>query len=66
MFRMSQKIYCLQKVKHIKYKQIKRYVSADDSNEFTKIVDLYNRLCESIHKNCNEFWKKKKEYFILD
>jgi len=34
MFRMSQKIYCLQKVKHIKYKQIKRYVSANDSNEF--------------------------------
>jgi len=50
MFRMSRKIYCLQKVKHIKYKQIKRYVSANDSNEFAKIVDSYNRLCESIHK----------------
>jgi len=53
MFRMSRKIYCLQKVKHIKYKQIKRYVSANDSNEFAKIVDSYNRLCESIHKKCN-------------
>jgi len=61
MFRMSQKFYCLQKVKHIKYKQIKHYVSANDSNEFAKIADSFNKLCESIHKKCNEF--KKKEYF---
>jgi hypothetical protein len=38
-FRISRKIYCLQKVKHIKYKQIKRYKSACNSNEFSKIVD---------------------------
>ena len=63
MFRMSRKIYCLQKVKHIKYKQIKRYVSANDSNEFAKIVDSYNRFCESIHKKCNEF--RKKEYIYI-
>ena len=30
MFRMLRKIYCLQKVNHIKYKQIKRYVSTND------------------------------------
>jgi len=64
MFRMSRKIYCLQKVKHIKYKQIKRYVSANDSNEFAKIVDSFNRLCESIHKKCNEFRKKEYLYCI--
>jgi len=58
MFRMSRKIYCLQKVKHIKYKQIKRYVSANDSNEFAKIVDSYNRLCESIYKNISNLGKK--------
>jgi len=59
MFRMSQKNYCLQKVKHIKYKQIKRFVY-----EFAKIVDSYNRLCESIHKKCNEFRKKEYLYWI--
>ena len=64
MFRMSRKIYCLQKVKHIKYKQIKHFVSAWDSNEFAKIVDSYNRRCESIHKKCNEFRKKKKNIYI--
>ena len=64
MFRMSRKIYCLQKIKHIKYKQIKRYVSTNDSNEFAKIIDSYNRLCESIHKNCNEFRKKEYLYWI--
>jgi len=63
MFRMSHKIYWLQKVKHIKYKQIKGFKSASDSNEFTKIVDSHNRQCESIHKKCNEF---KKGIFILD
>ena len=51
-------------VKHIKYKQIKRYVSVNDSNEFVKIVDSYNRLCESIHKKCNEFKKKEYLYWI--
>jgi len=65
MFRMSRKIYCLQKVKHIKYKQIKRYVSENDSNEFAKIVDSYNRLYESIYKKCNEF-RKKNIYIGLD
>jgi len=64
MFRMSRKFYCLQKVKHIRYKQIKSFVSANDSNEFAKIVDSNNRLCESIHKKCNEF--RKKRIFILD
>jgi len=64
MFRVSRKLYCLQKVKHITYKQIKRYVSANDSNEFAKIVDSYNRLCESIHKKCNEFRKKEYLYWI--
>ena len=64
MLRMSRKIYCLQMVKHIKYKQIKRYVSVNDSNEFVKIVDPYNRLCESIHKKCNEFTKKEYLYWI--
>jgi len=59
MFRMSRKIYCLQKVKHIKYKQIKPYKSANDFNEFTKIVDSYNNLCKSIHKKCTELRKKK-------
>ena len=60
MFRMSHKIYCLLKVKHVKYKQIKGFKSASDSNEFTKIVDSYNRLCESFNKKCNKF--RKKEY----
>jgi len=64
MFRMSRKIYCFQRVKYIKYKQIKHYVSANDSNEFAKIVDLYNRLCKSIHKKCNEFRKKEYLYWI--
>ena len=32
-FRMSSQIYCLQKVKYIKYKQIKGYKSTCDSNE---------------------------------
>jgi len=49
-FKMSRKNYCLRKVKHIKYKQIKCYVSANDSNEFAKIVNSYNRLYKSIHK----------------
>jgi len=63
MFRMSHKIYCLQKVKkHIKYKQIRCYWSVCGSNEFAKIVDSYNRLYESIHKKCKEFRKKKEEY----
>jgi hypothetical protein len=61
---MSRKIYCLQKVKHIKYKQIKHYVSVNNSNEFDKIVDSHNRLCESIHKKCNEFRKKEYLYWI--
>jgi len=61
---MSYKIYCLQKVKHKKYKQIKCFVSANDSNEFTKIVDSYNRLCELIHKKYNEFRKKEYLYWI--
>ena len=30
------------------------------------IFDSYNRLCESIHKKCNELKKKKKEYIIKD
>jgi len=60
-----EKLYCLQKIKQIKYKQIKRYVSANDSNEFAKIVDSYYRLCESIHKKCNEFRKKKNIYIGL-
>jgi len=51
-------------VKHVKYKQIKRYVTANDSNEFAKIVDSYNRLCDSIHKKCNEFRKKEYLYWI--
>jgi len=29
-----------------------------------KIVDSYNKLCESIHKKCNEFRKKKKNIYI--
>jgi len=33
---------CLQKVKHIKYEEIKHYVSTNDSNELVKIVDSYN------------------------
>jgi len=45
MFRMSCKIYCLQKgKKYIKYKQIKGYKLAINFNEFAKIVDLYDRL----------------------
>ena len=37
MFRMSRKIYMVfKRLKHIKYKQIKHYVSANDSNEFAK------------------------------
>jgi len=68
MFRMSCKIYCLQKVKHKKYKQIKCYKSASDSNEFVNIVDSYNRLCvlihKKIHKKCNEFRKKEYIYWI--
>jgi len=39
MLRMSRKIYCLQKVKYIKYKQIKGYKPVCNSNEFTKIID---------------------------
>jgi len=36
-------------------------------NEFAKIVDLYNRLCESIHKKMlTNLGKKKKRIFILD
>jgi len=62
---MSRKIYCFQKVNHIKFKQIKGYKFACDSNEFTKIVDSYNRLCESIHKKCNEFRKKRIIYIGL-
>ena len=57
-FGISHKIYCLQKVKHIKYKQIKCYVSANDSNEFAKTNDSFNRPCVSIHKKCNKFGKK--------
>jgi len=64
MFRMSHKIYCLLKVKHVKYKQIKGFKSASDSNEFTKIVDSYNRLCESFNKKCNKFRKKEYLYWI--
>ena len=65
MFRMSRKIYYyLQKVKHIKYKQIKSYKSSSNSNEFVKIVGTFNRLCESIHKKCNEFKKKDYLYWI--
>jgi len=37
----------------IKYKQIKSYKSVRDYNEFAKIDDSYNRLCESIHKTFN-------------
>jgi len=59
------KFYCLQKVKHIKYKQIKGDNSASVSIEFTKIVDSHNRLYESIHKKCNEFKKKKIIYIGL-
>ena len=67
MFRMSHKIYCLQKVKHEKFKLIKdmqicKY--ANDSNKFTKIEDSYNRQCELIHKKCNEFRKKEYLYWI--
>jgi len=58
MFIMSQKIYCLQKIKYLKYKQIKSYKSVIDPNEFAKIVDLNNRLWESIYKNVINSIKK--------
>jgi len=63
MFRMIRKIYCLQKVKHIKYKQIISYKSTSDSTEFAKIFESYNRLYESIHKKCKKF--RKKEYLYI-
>jgi len=58
MFRMSLKFYCLQKVNHLKYKQIKSCKSVCHSNELVKTIDSYNSLYESIHKKCNEFRKK--------
>jgi len=39
-------------------------ISANDFNEFTNIVDSYNRLCESIPKKCNKFRKKEYLYWI--
>jgi len=59
---VSQNIYCLQKVKYIKYEQIKHYKSASDSNKFAKIIDSYNRLCESIQKKKKK--KKKRNIYI--
>ena len=53
----------LKKIKHLKYKQIKSYKSASDSNEFAKIIDSYKLLCESIHIKYNEF---RKKIFILN
>ena len=50
MFGMSRKNLLSSKGKTFQYKQIKGYKSAFDSNEFTKIVDPYNRLRELIHK----------------
>ena len=66
MFRMSCKIYCLQKgKKYIKYKQSKGYKLAINFNEFAKIVDLYDRLMW-INSLKNVTNSGKKRIFILD
>ena len=52
MLKMSpQYLLCLQKGKNIWniLKQIKSFVSINDFYEFAKIVDSYNRQCESIY-----------------
>ena len=65
MFRMSWKIYCLQKVKHIIYKQIKRYVSTNDSNEFVETVNSNNRLyMNQIIKNVIKLGKREYLFWI--
>ena len=65
MFRMSRKIYCLQKVKHIIYKQIKRYVSTNDSNEFVETVNSNNRLyMNQIIKNVIKLGKREYLFWI--
>jgi len=61
---LSRKIYCLQKVNHFKYKQRKHYKSANDSNEFAKIVYSCKRLCELINKKYNKFRKIEYLYWI--
>ena len=63
-FRMSFKIYCLQKVKHIKYNINKLRVINLQLIPVGKIIDSYNRLCDSIIIKCNVFRKKEYVYQI--
>ncbi|ORX63948.1 hypothetical protein BCR32DRAFT_330744, partial [Anaeromyces robustus] len=64
MFHMSRNIYCLQRVKSLKYRQIKKSHLDYEPNQFIILVASYNKLCQSIHKKCNEFRRQNYLFWI--
>ncbi|ORX85559.1 hypothetical protein BCR32DRAFT_276229 [Anaeromyces robustus] len=64
MFRMSRNIYCLHRIKSLKYHQIKKSHLPYEPNQFIILVASYNKLCKSIHKKCNEFRRQNCLFWI--
>ena len=63
-FRISKKIFVLQKLKVNKYKLIKKYGNLNNLDEFVRITSSFKKLCHSIKKKCNEIRKKERQHWI--
>ena len=57
---MSQSIFNLQKIKMKLYKELTKRNSLHDLDSFLRNIEKYKKLCDIIHKKCNDF--RKQEY----
>ena len=57
-FKMSKKVFVLQKLKVNKYRMIKKYGRLDNLDEFIKITSSFKRLCKGIKKDVTNSGKK--------
>jgi len=63
-YRMSKKVYVLQKLKIKKYKLIKKHGNIRNLDEFIKVTSSFKRLCHNIKRKCNQFRKEERLHWI--
>lgn len=63
-FKMSKKIYVLQKLKMNKYKLIKKHGNLKNLDEFVRLTSSFKKLCHSIKRKCNQIRNEKRQHWI--
>ena len=60
-FKLSKKVFVLQKLKMNKFKLIKKYGNINDLDKFIQLTSSFDKLCHCIRKKCNQV---RKEEFL--